>query len=105
MTSMRLLRIPAGLVLLGWLAGCGGEAANPSSVGVVEGTDAVVGVVASAEKVTLYVCGGASTYSTMTRWFSGAPGAPLANQGWTATVDAGLGQGTLLTPEGKTLTW
>ncbi|KYF57189.1 hypothetical protein BE04_31495, partial [Sorangium cellulosum] len=77
------------------------------SVGAVDGTDAVLAVVRGEGAVTLYVCGGASTYATMTRWFEG-PEDPsgafsIESGGWTATADPGGGSGRLRTPDGAEL--
>ncbi|WP_437809593.1 hypothetical protein [Sorangium sp. So ce1078] len=98
--------------LLGALL-CAACAANPEapplevSVGAVDGTDAVVALVRGEGAVTLYVCGGASSYATMTRWFEGpedASGAfSLASDGWTASADPGGESGRLRTPEGAEL--
>jgi hypothetical protein len=67
----------------------------------------VLAVVRGEGTVTLYVCGGASSYATMTRWFEGpeAPsgGLSLASGGWTATVEPGGESGRLRTPEGAEL--
>ncbi|WP_438024051.1 hypothetical protein [Sorangium sp. So ce233] len=95
---------------------CAGCAADPeeheapatgTSVGAVDGSDAVVAVVRGEGEVTLYVCGGASSYATMTRWFEGtveANGAfSLSNGGWTARAEPGGDAGTLRSPDGAEL--
>ncbi|XXX74629.1 hypothetical protein WMF30_43965 [Sorangium sp. So ce134] len=110
--SARALALAPGL--LGTLlcaacaAGADPEAPPPGiSVGAVDGTDAVLAVVRGEGAVTLYVCGGASSYATMTRWFEGAEdpsGAfSLESGGWTATADPGGESGRLRTPEGAEL--
>jgi len=106
-------KIAVALALLSLSAGCGDESAgvSSSSVGVIEDTDAVVGIVTSADQVTFYVCGGDKTYSTMTRWFSGpvsaggAGGTTLSKGGWKVTAGAGFNRGALITPQGKSLPW
>lgn len=40
-------------------------------IGTLEGTDAVVAFVQDREDWVGYVCGGASTYMTLTRWYAG----------------------------------
>src|SRR5215471_1648447 len=59
-------------------------------IGVVDGTDAQVALVASAHHTRIYFCGGPSSYMTLTRWFtldldsSGATHAQAdAGQDWT----------------------
>ncbi|WP_437304540.1 hypothetical protein [Sorangium sp. So ce388] len=106
----RALARAAGALGFMLSAGCAAEAVDPApetSVGAVEGTDAVVAAVRGEGKVTLYVCGGASSYATMTRWFEGtaeASGAfSLANGGWTASAEPGGDAGRLRTPDGAEL--
>lgn len=95
--------------LLSSLAGCaGGEAgANDVAVGTILGTDAVIGRVSDGDNVTFYMCGGSTTYSTMTRWFSGpddASGAvSLSNDGWQVVSDPGGHSGRIFPPEGPAL--
>jgi hypothetical protein len=105
----RTLPLAAGLLFSALLSGClGGEAgADDVAVGTVLGTDAVIGRVSDGEKVTFYVCGGATTYSTLTRWFSGpddASGAvSLYKDGWQVVSDAGGHSGRIIPPDGPSL--
>ncbi|MEP7126089.1 MAG: hypothetical protein ABJE95_34470 [Byssovorax sp.] len=90
------------------LAGCAtSEASDDIAVGTVLGTDAVIGRVSDGEKVTFYVCGGATTYSTMTRWLSGpddASGAvSLEKDGWRVVSDPGGHSGRIIPPDGPAL--
>ena len=48
-----------------------GVARQDVYVGSLEGTDAVVAVVVEGSDVVAYVCGGAKTLATHTRWFTG----------------------------------
>ncbi len=60
------------ITLAAALAGCGDEGGEPSRwVGSIEGTDAVVAAVSNGEEAVVYVCGGASTYASWTRWLRG----------------------------------
>lgn len=104
----RTLPLATALVFSALLVGCaGGAAVDDVAVGTVLGTDAVIGRVSDGEKVTFYVCGGATTYSTMTRWFSGpddASGAvSLVKDGWQVIADAGGHSGRIIPPEGPEL--
>jgi hypothetical protein len=105
----RTLPLAAGLLLSALLLGCSGSEAftDDVAVGKVLGTDAVIGRVSDGEKVTFYVCGGATTYSTMTRWFSGfddASGAvSLEKDGWQVIADAGGHSGRIIPPDGPSL--
>ncbi|WP_437314999.1 hypothetical protein [Sorangium sp. So ce385] len=110
MKSARALALATGMLGALLCAACaaGPEPAPPDiSVGAVDGTDAVLAVVRGEGAVTLYVCGGASTYATMTRWFEG-PEDPsgafsIESAGWTATADPGGESGLLRTPDGAVL--
>jgi hypothetical protein len=108
MMNSRTLLGAAGL-LSALCAGCaGGEAgASDVAVGTILGTDAVIGRVSDGDKVTFYMCGGPTTYSTMTRWFSGADDASgavsLENDGWQVVSDPGGHSGRILPPEGPAL--
>jgi hypothetical protein len=93
-------------------AGCGDESGGaPAFVGWVtdQGQDAVVGVVSDGEGVSFYVCGGPTSYATMTHWFLGAGAADgtldLASGGWHVTGDLNKGSGKLQTDLGATLSW
>lgn len=95
--------------LLSSLVGCtGGEpGANAVAVGTILGTDAVIGRVSDGDEVTFYMCGGPTTYSTMTRWFSGVDDASgavsLESGGWQVLSDPGGHSGRILPPEGPAL--
>lgn len=108
MTSPRTF-LGAAFLLSALLAGCaGGEAgASDVAVGTILGTDAVIGRVSDGDKVTFYMCGGPSTYSSMTRWFSGmddASGAvALESDGWQVLSDPGGHSGRIVPPQGPTL--
>lgn len=108
MKSPRFLLGLAGL-LSSPLVGCaGGEAAaNNVAVGTILGTDAVIGRVSDGDNVTFYMCGGPTTYGTMTRWFSGpddASGAiSLRSDDWEVVSDPGGHSGRILPPQGPAL--
>jgi hypothetical protein len=103
----------AGTALISLLAaGCalGDEGSSPpSAVGTLVGTDAVVGASTAGGLVTFYVCGGAGSIDTATRWFVGAGDASgaftLKRDGWTVTGDLGQGSGEVTSPEGETRAW
>jgi hypothetical protein len=99
-------------MLLGALqAGCGDDAVAPAYIGKVTdtGSDAVVGMISDGDRVQLYLCGGKTTYATLSHWFQG----PLATDGtfsiesgaFTATGDVGAGTGKIKTDDGQTLSW
>lgn len=94
---------------MAFLAGCGDETLAPTYVGRVEGTDEVVAAVTNGDEVALYLCGGATTYATHSRWFKGTldeGGAfTAAKDGFTATGSLSSGKGTITTAAGETLTW
>ena len=81
--EVRLRWAGAGLCLVA-LTACTGESpakATPPAelqvwVGEVASSDVAVGIVASAERSTLFFCGGNSSYADHTHWFVGA--GPLA---------------------------
>ncbi|WP_437974310.1 hypothetical protein WMF11_38135 [Sorangium sp. So ce295] len=110
MKSARALARAAGVLGAVLCAACAADPEGPPpeiSVGTVDGTDAVLALVRGEGAVTLYVCGGVSSYATMTRWFEG-PEDPsgafsLESDGWTATADPGGESGRLRTPEGAEL--
>ena len=85
--------------------------AERSFIGTVPGTDAVVALVATDTSATFYVCGGPSTFGSLTRWFSGTADANSLHltSPDTATVegtiDATTAQGTLNLPDGSTRPW
>ncbi|WP_438039136.1 hypothetical protein [Sorangium sp. So ce128] len=110
MKSARALARAAGVLGAVFCAGCAADPEAPPpeiSVGTVDGTDAVLALVRGEGTVTLYVCGGVSSYAIMTRWFEGAEdpsGAfSLESDGWMATADPGGESGRLRTPEGAEL--
>lgn len=110
MQSARALARAAGVLGAVLCAGCAADPEAPPpemSVGTVDGTDAVLALARGEGTVTLYVCGGVSSYATMTRWFEGPedPGGAfsLESDGWTATADPGGESGRLRTPEGAEL--
>jgi hypothetical protein len=78
--------------------------------GSVAGSDAWIGLSISEQQVSAYVCGGASTVATHTRWFSGARrgGAfELERHGWIlrgAEYGSGM-RGELVDPRGVETTW
>ena len=103
-------------LLLPLAAGCAGADApadaRAASVGVVPGTDSVVGEVTQAGAFTLYICGGSADFATRTHWFSGtldADGAMSvdAGDGWTASGawTAGGADGAIVPPDGIALAW
>ncbi|WP_437544600.1 hypothetical protein WME97_36275 [Sorangium sp. So ce367] len=110
MKSVRALARAAGVLGAVLCAACAADPEAPPpeiSVGTVDGTDAVLALVRGEGAVTFYVCGGVSSYATMTRWFEG-PEDPsgafsLESDGWTATADPGGESGQLRTPEGAEL--
>jgi hypothetical protein len=82
-------------------------------VGTLAGTDAVVGIVSRGSHVSFYLCGGASTYGTLTHWFGGTltngslhatttDGPTLTLDG---TLDADGVTGTLTISGGEVRTW
>ncbi|WP_437852444.1 hypothetical protein [Sorangium sp. So ce363] len=110
MKSARALARAAGVLGAVLCAACAADPEAPPSeisVGTVDGTDAVLALVRGEGTVTLYVCGGVSSYATMTRWFEGTedPGGAfsLESDGWMATADPGGESGRLRTPEGAEL--
>jgi hypothetical protein len=104
----RTLSIAAGFLFSSFLAGCAGTAGGDDvAVGTVLGTDAVIGRVSDGQQVTFYVCGGPTTYGTMTRWFSGADDASgavsLEKDGWQVLSDPGGHSGRIVPPQGPAL--
>ncbi|HEX4447531.1 MAG TPA: hypothetical protein VH044_12370 [Polyangiaceae bacterium] len=98
----------AGMALAVSLAGCGSssEGGPPSTaapsrvfVGVVEGTDVRVGIVATTHHARVFFCGGDVSYATLTHWIPSAsldPAGGALSQGHDAagwSVDGKLDDG------------
>ncbi len=114
-------RLLAAATLL--VCACGGRVASEDAaateapahdevyVGTVFGTDAVVAVVIEGSNVIAYVCGGAKTLASHTRWFSGTGDASapirLSTDDWTfaATASGSVARGTLTHGSDAPLTW
>ena len=74
------------------LLGCHSD--PPRSVGAIEGTDAVVGMILDGDSGLLYLCGGPETMNTLNRWFSisiDRDSLTGDSDGW--TIDATRAQG------------
>jgi hypothetical protein len=113
--SLRSALVPAGLFLIA-LSSCssssGGTAAAPVDTsrqvftGAVADTDARIAFVKVGPQALAYVCGGPSTFMTLSRWFdlaatsNGAYSATAAGHVLTATFDGTTFKGTLVTPDG-----
>jgi hypothetical protein len=113
----RALAVVGVLLLVGGAIGCGGEegispVALPvqSYVGDVEGSDARVAVVEDGEELVAYLCGGPTSFATLTRWFR----APLPEQGSPfhlekdgivieGSVSDGLAEGEIVASDGTRL--
>lgn len=103
----------AAAVLVGMMGvGCGGSTADATAfVGAVTdpGQNAVVGAVSDGVDVSFYVCGGPTSYATMTRWILGTVGAGgalnLTTDGFHVTGNLDAGAGQLVTDTGATLAW
>ena len=81
-------------------------------VGDVDGSDAVLAAIRDGTSVTVYVCGGDSTFDTHTRWFGGGSidgeGAfSIDLEDWTiaGTFDDLDVAGTLTDPDGAQMTY
>ena len=98
-----------GVVVVMLVAGCGDEKVAPVYVGKVAESDAVVAAVSDGEHVAFYLCGGAETYATHTRWFKGAideGGAfSIENDGFVAKGDLTSQSGTVKIAAGETWAW
>jgi hypothetical protein len=111
MTSTIPLRLGIGALTLFLAAGCSmsTEDAAPAYVGKVTGTDAVVAAVSDGARVQLYVCGGDSTFETLTHWFQGPVGADgtfsIQSGDLTAQGDITSGEGGVTTKDGTVLSW
>ena len=112
MTARHTLALTSVLALT---ARCAATASSPSYfAGEVAGSDAVVAIVREGSHLTAYACGGASSYTTLTRWFEGdaTAGSPveLQRNGMTLRLDASWAdgddiRGTLTDTTGRTLTF
>jgi hypothetical protein len=85
------------------------DAALQTFVGSLEGTDAVVGLVRKGELWAGYVCGGPSSYATLTGWYQGRVEAAPDGQhdrlidpdgSWSGTLIEGTLAGALLGRDG-----
>src|SRR5579883_837227 len=117
-----LLLLAASGCSAGSGAGPGGDAGAGDSAGGgtqtftggVTGSDAEIGLVFGGGKALVFTCGGATTFSTLTRWYRGAATLPgpftLQDSGWTVTgslqSDGMTVTGTLAGPTGgTTMNW
>lgn len=112
--NLRFLLAPAVALLA--LSACsssssGGTTAAPVDsrqvfTGSVAATDARVAFVSTGGHTFAYVCGGPTTFTTLSRWFSlvatadGALSATVDGHTLTAKLDGGAFNGTLVTPDG-----
>ena len=79
-----------------------------SSVGRVDGTDAILAVASDGSTITAYVCGGPTTNATFSRWFHSPAGASFAadQDGWHIEGELGASaSGVLLDPAGNRFAW
>jgi len=78
-------------------------------VGTVEGTNVVIGIVATGDKLVIYSGGGEGTIATHSRWFHGFnEGAfSVVRDAWTidGTIDLETASGLMLSPTGETWNW
>lgn len=84
-------------------------------VGAIETTDAKIALISEGNSVKAYVCGGALTYASHSRWFSLEQGQSQGpwrsvkgqSQGWSieGEISEGEGHGVLLSPEGIAQRW
>jgi len=102
----------AGAMLIGLLAaGCAAPEIAPSYVGKVTdpGQDAAVAVVSDGLQVTVYVCGGPTTFDKLSRWYKGdvdAEGAFKLEKGNSeVTGDLRSGTGQITTDAGGALSF
>jgi hypothetical protein len=68
--EMRCLAVTACAVVACGSTSARGPSAARVYTGSVDGTDVQVALVASAHQTRIYFCGGPSSYTTMTRWFT-----------------------------------
>ena len=74
------------------------------------GGDAAIAVATRGAEVSVYLCGGPSTFASLTRWFEGAVGADerlslTSDDGAVLTGDLAAGRGEIATPDGQTLAY
>ncbi len=112
-----MLRGPLALTALclagSSLWGCALEPeGHVAMTGVASGTDAVVGASASADRITVYLCGGEADVATRTHWFEGAIQSSGAiaidtGDGWRleGVADGEGARGVVHTPDGDLLHW
>lgn len=92
--------------------GCGEQESANYYVGELEGTDALIGFAIEqdpgeeAEHVAAYICGGAQTLITHTRWFGGVsgPADSLEKDGWRIDIaeqSEALLRGSVVPPTGQ----
>lgn len=94
------MRLRLLAVVLAVTACSGGAPAFARFTGTVAGSDAVIGAVVQDGHAAVYVCGGASTFGTMSRWYE----ATLGNDGEFMTGKDGWGIYVLFTPGAPTVT-
>ncbi|MEZ4239718.1 MAG: hypothetical protein R3F59_26890 [Myxococcota bacterium] len=91
------------MVLVASIGCAGGE--RPFT-GEVDGTDAVLGLVADGDRGVLYVCGGPQTMGLLNGWVSVAlDGEALSGTGDGYTVSGSLAEGVLATDAGDEWTF
>ena len=110
--DMTLLRA-VGLAVVVAAAGCAsapvaGEPMDGTYVGAVQGSDAWITVVVRGNDAAVYACGGAASFSTVSRWYVGTragQAVTVSKDGWTATatVSGGYAVGKLTPPTGAPL--
>lgn len=111
---MGRLRTALCIALLASIVSCASPPETAAvSVGALSGSDAVVALGVSGSQWVFYVCGGSTSFATMTRWFTGssmtdANGAfDSTEQGWSVHGQHGSAgwSGTLVSPDGTSRTW
>ncbi len=95
----------AGLSLLAF--GCTETSGPRTWVGRARASEEVVAIVEEAGAVLAYTCGGATTFQTHSRWFTGAPAeagaVELTEEDWvfSASLNDGESEATALGPGGE----
>jgi hypothetical protein len=94
------------------LTACGSEPAPAAWVGSVSGSDVVVAMANEKGALRAYVCGGATTYASHSRWFqgsadSGSGAFEAARDGWSIAgeTSAETASGTITAPGGEVLSF